>query len=185
MRTLTALVLMLSACAPVARPLPSPQPTSPTPALTAAATATASPTPATPPVARLDDPSVSVTAEPFPVVATFALTKSAVAPGDTDLARRGVQYYLAGLDRYRDNGDFLPVGGAFGKAVAAALVASRTPGVKRTFVLDSLRVESVYRKPWGTLALADVRVSGYWRRGGAGRRRDRGGLGRSPLAVTD
>ncbi len=159
MRTLIALVLMLSACAPVARPLPSPQPTSPTPALTAAATATPSPTPATPPVARLDDPIVTVTAEPFPVVATFVLTRAAVAPGDTDLARRGVQYYLAGLDRYRDNGDFLPVGGAFGKAVAAALVASRTPGVKRTFVLESLRVESVYRKPWGTLALADARVT--------------------------
>src|SRR5947208_1965226 len=77
MRTLIALVLMLSACAPVARPLPSPQPTSPTPALTTGATATPSP----------------------------------------------------------------------------------TPGVKRTFVLESLRVESVYRKPWGTLALADARVT--------------------------
>src|SRR5437870_2659013 len=120
MRTLIALVLMLAACAPVARPLPSPEPASPTPTPTAAATATPSPTPATPPVARLDDPIVTVTAEPFPVVTTFALTRAAAAPSDTDLARRGVEYYLAGLDRYRDNGDFLPVGGAFGKAVAAA-----------------------------------------------------------------
>src|SRR5207244_4842543 len=96
---------------------------------------------------------------PSPVGAPAAVTQPALAPSAPDLARRCVQYYLAGLDRYRDNGDFLPVGGAFGKAVAAALVASRTPGVKRTFVLESLRVESVYRKPWGTLALADARVT--------------------------
>ena len=100
-----------------------------------------------------------MTSDPFPVLATFALVKSAVSPGDTELASRGVQYYLDGLDRYRDNGDFLPVTGAFGTAVAKALVESRTPGVKRTFVLESLRIESLYRKPWGTLAMADVRVT--------------------------
>jgi hypothetical protein len=117
------------------------------------------PTPVVPPAPRLDDPHVTVTTDDFPVLTTFALTKAAIAPGDTELASRGVQYYLEGLDRYRDNGDFLPVGGAFGKAVAEALVASRTPGVKRKFVLESLRIESVYRKPWGTLALTDVRVT--------------------------
>ena len=160
MRVLIAAVLLFGACAPTARPAPSPEPTTAT-ASPGAPTpiATASLTPVTPPAARLDDPIVTVATAPFPVVATFALTKAAVVPGDTELASRGVQYYLAGLDRYRDNGDFLPVGGAFGKAVAAALVASRTPGVKRTFVLESLRIESVYRKPWGTLALADVRVT--------------------------
>ena len=100
-----------------------------------------------------------MTSDPFPVLATFALAKSAVSAGDTELASRGVQYYLEGLDRYRDNGDFLPVTGAFGTAVAKALVESRTPGVKRTFVLESLRIESLYRKPWGTLAMADVRVT--------------------------
>jgi hypothetical protein len=31
--------------------------------------------------------------------------------------------------------------------------------VKRTFVLESLRIEAVYKKPWGTQALADVRVT--------------------------
>ena len=99
-----------------------------------------------------------MTADSFPVLTTFALARAPIAAGDAELATRGVQYYLEGLDRYRDHGDFLPVGGAFGKAVAEALVVSRTPGVKRTFVLESLRIESIYRKPWGTLALADVRV---------------------------
>src|SRR5437773_3728877 len=135
MRTLIALSLKLAASAPFAHPLPSPQPTSPTPPPTPTPTATASPTPVAPPTARLDDPIVTVMAAPFPVVATFALTKSAIAPGDTNLARRGVQYYLAGLDRYRDNGDFLPVGGAFGRAVAAAPAAPRTPGASRPYVL--------------------------------------------------
>jgi hypothetical protein len=104
-------------------------------------------------------PIVRIASDPFPVLTTFALVKSAAAPGEEELARSGVEWYLSGLDRYRDNGDFLPVGGAFGKAVAAALVASRTPGVKRTFVLQSLRIENLYRKPWGTLAVVDARVT--------------------------
>jgi hypothetical protein len=169
-RIAIAAVFLFTACAPVARPDPSPRspvatataatatPT-PTPRDSFAATPTASPTPFAPPAARLEDPLVTMTSDPFPVLATFALVKSAVSPGDTELASRGVQYYLEGLDRYRDNGDFLPVTGAFGTAVAKALVESRTPGVKRTFVLESLRIETLYRKPWGTLAMADVRVT--------------------------
>ena len=169
MRAVIAAVLLFTACAPVAQPAPSQQlsnapataaeaPATPRdPAVTPSAAPT--PTPLTPPAAGLDLPVVRITPDPFPVLTTFALIKSAAAPGEEDLARSGVQWYLSGLDRYRDNGDFLPVGGAFGKAVAAALVASRTPGVKRTFVLQSMRIENLYRKPWGTLAVVDVRVT--------------------------
>jgi hypothetical protein len=128
----------------------------PTVAPTAAATA---PTPFAPTPARLDPPIVTLPSAPIPIARTLALTRSTVAPGDEEAARWGVEWYLQGLDRYRDNGDFLPVTGAFGKAVAAALVESRTPGVKRSFLLESLRVEALYRKPWGTQALADVRVT--------------------------
>jgi hypothetical protein len=169
MRAVIAAVLLFTACAPIAQPapsqeLPTQQPATPsavatTPPDAPAATSSAAPTPVTTPATGLDHPIVRLTSDPFPVLTTFALTKSAVAPGEEELARSGVQWYLGGLDRYRDNGDFLPVGGAFGKAVAAALVASRTQGVKRTFVLESLRIENLYRKPWGTLAVVDVRVT--------------------------
>jgi hypothetical protein len=163
-RTLIAWAVLLAACAPVVQPAPSGSPSASiaSPAMPRDepfASPTVAPTPVTPPAARLDEPIVAVTADPFPIVKTLALTKAAISPGDAELASRGVQNYLVGLDRYRDNGDFLPVRGAFGKAVAEALVASRTPGVKRTFVLESLRIENLYRKPWGTLALADVRVT--------------------------
>jgi len=161
MRVLIAPFLLLAACTPVAEPAPSPQaPATPVPTEAASTPVpSVAPTPLVQPVAQLQDPPVTVTTDAFPVLMTFALTKVAAAPGDIELASRGVQYYLEGLDRYRDNGDFLPVRGAFGTAVAEALVASRTPGVKRKFVLESLRIESVYRKPWGTLALVDARVT--------------------------
>jgi hypothetical protein len=163
-RLVIVAILLLTACAPVARLEPSQLPTATATAVTPppdvpAATPTTTPTPVAPPAARLEDPIVTMATDPFPVLTTLALVKAAVSPGDTEIATRGVQYYLEGLDRYRENGDFLPVSGAFGKAVAQALVESRTPGTKRTFVLESLRIESLYRKPWGTLALADVRVA--------------------------
>lgn len=102
---------------------------------------------------------MTLASAPFPIEPSFALTRAAVAAGDEEAARWGVEWYLQGLDRYRESGDYLPVSGAFGKAVAAALIESRTPGVKRSFVLQSLRIEALYRKPWGTQALADVRVT--------------------------
>lgn len=95
----------------------------------------------------------------FPITYTLPLTRAAIGPGDEGNARWGVERYLEGLDRYRDQADFLPVSGAFGRAVAAALVESRTPGVKRKFVLQSLQIQALHRKPWGTPALADVSVT--------------------------
>lgn len=173
MRVLIGAVLLFSACAPVAQPAPasppessgsvtpapSQAPASPIPESSAGATLAPTPSPAPTSGTQLKDPVVALAPTPFPIEATLALTRSQVAPGDEEAARWGVGWYLQGLDRYRDNGDFLPVSGAFGKAVAAALVESRTPGVKRTFVLESLRIEGLYRKPWGTQALADVRVT--------------------------
>lgn len=165
MRVLIGACLLLAACAPVTRSVPT------TAAATAAPTASTppteppfrptsapTPTPVAPPAAELDVPVV-LAATPFPIAATFALMRAPAAPSNEDAARLGVLRYLEGLDRYRDQGDFLPVQGEFGKAVAAALVESRTPGVKRTFVLESLTIEALYKKPWGTQALADVRVT--------------------------
>lgn len=94
-----------------------------------------------------------------PTAYTLTLTRAPIGPSDDGNARWGVERYLEGLDRYRDQGDFLPVGGPFGRAVAAALLESRTPGVKRKFVLQSLQIQALYRKPWGTQALADVSVT--------------------------
>jgi hypothetical protein len=102
---------------------------------------------------------VKVAETPFAIAPTFALTPSAVAADDEEAARFAIHWYLQGLDRYRDHGDYLPVSGNFGTAVAAALSESRTPGVQRTFVLESLRIEGLYRKPWGTRALVDVRAA--------------------------
>lgn len=161
MRSLIAAVLMLAACAPVAQPAASEAPASPQPEPSVGQTI--APTPSPTPIARpgpvLDNPVVTIASAPFPIAPTLTLTRSAVAPTDDFDARWGIERYLEGLDRYREFGDYLPARGAFGEAVAAALVESRTPGVKRTFVLESLRIEAVYRKPWGTQALADVRVT--------------------------
>lgn len=161
MRVLIAVVLLVSACAPVAQPAASDAPA--TPVAEPSADQTFAPTPSPTPIVRsgpdLRNPVVTIAATPFPIAATLTLTPSAVAPADDFSARWAIERYLEGLDRYREFGDYLPARGAFGEAVAAALVESRTPGVKRTFVLESLRIEAVYRKPWGTQALADVRVT--------------------------
>jgi hypothetical protein len=164
MRILIVIVVTLTACAPVAEPAPlqsaTSAPRSPAAPTESALTATPGPTttPVAPPAAQMDSPVV-LASMPFPIAATFTLARAPIAPGNEDAARLGVRRYLEGLDRYRDQGDFLPAHGEFGKAVAAALVESRTPGVKRTFILDSLKIEALYKKPWGTQALADVRVT--------------------------
>jgi hypothetical protein len=159
-RVLIAAVLLLSACAPVAQPAATEAPASPVSEPTGSQTfaPTPSPTPVAQPGPALDNPVVTIASAPFPIAPTFTLTRSAV-PTDDVAARWGIERYLEGLDRYREHGDYLPARGAFGEAVAAALIESRTPGVKRTFVLESLRIDALYKKPWGTQALADVRVT--------------------------
>jgi hypothetical protein len=159
MRVFIAAVLLFGACSPTVQTAPSQQPVSPIPESSAGGTITPTPSPTATPSAQLSDPVVVLESAPFPIETTLALTRSEITSGDEEAARWGIERYLEGLDRYRDHGDFLPVSGAFGKAVAAALVASRTPGVQRQFVLESLRIENLYRKPWGTQALVDVRVT--------------------------
>ena len=166
MRVLIAAVLLVTACSPVAQPAPSQEPTTVTsssapatprdiPVETAAPVAT----PVVPTGPRLDAPIIRIAETPFAIAPTFSLARSAVTAEDEEAARLGIHWYLMGLDRYRDHGDYLPASGNFGKAVAAALVESRTPGVQRTFVLESFRIEGLYRKPWGTRALVDVRAT--------------------------
>lgn len=159
MRSLIAAVLMLAACAPVSQPAPTPVPATGVSEPSAGGTITPTSSPTATAAPQLSDLVVALASTPFPIEPTFVLTRSAVAPGDEEAARWGVEEYLAALDRYRDNGDHLPATGAFGKAVAAALAESRALGVQRKFLLESLRIESLYRKPWGTQALVDVRVT--------------------------
>lgn len=164
MRFLIAVVLLFAACAPVAQPSPSAEPTAATsapatPRDAPATTPTPAPTLAVPTGPQLAAPDVTMAPTAFPIAFTLALTRAPIAPSDEGNARWGVERYLEGLDRYREQGDFLPASGAFGRAVAAALLESRTPGVKRKFVLESLQVQALYRKPWGTQALADVSVT--------------------------
>jgi hypothetical protein len=165
-RVLIAVVLLLSACAPFAQPAPLQEPTTATSTSAPATprdipveTATPETTPVVPTGPQTSAPIVRIAETPFTIAPTFALARSAIAADDEEAARFGIHWYLQGLDRYRDHGDYLPVSGNFGTAVAAALSESRTPGVQRTFVLESLRIEGVYRKPWGTRAVVDVRAT--------------------------
>lgn len=156
------IALIITACAP------PPQASAPTAAPTTEAVpvtaATASPAPPTPgPTAQptLQEIAVAVAAEPFPVVPSLMLRRAAVVSADEDSARIGVQRYLESLDRYRESGDTtgLALQGTFRDAVVAGLRSSATPGVRRKFALESLRMEQLYRKPWGTRALAHVAVT--------------------------
>ena len=167
MRVLFIAVALLAACTPIAQPSSSVEPTvEPTAPTTAPATPRAepeaTPTPSTtsePYGPQFAPPAVTIAPSDFPVAFTLALTRAAIGPEDEGNARWGVERYLEALDRYREEGGYLPASGPFGRAVAAALLESRTAGVKRKFVLESLKIQAVYHKPWGTQALADVSVT--------------------------
>lgn len=106
--------------------------------------------------------AVAVASDPFPIVPSLVLQRAAVEEEDENLARLGVERYIEALDRYREGGGDpaqLGLTGAFRDAVVAGIAASATPGVQRRFALESLQVERVYRKPWGTRALLEVAVT--------------------------
>jgi hypothetical protein len=117
----------------------------------------ASPAPAT--AVRLPESTVTVSSAAFPVVRSMVLRTAPLDEPATDAARAGVERYLAGLDAFRDGGfdaSQLGITGRFRDVVAAALRASATPGIKRAFVLGSLRMQRHLVKPWGTHAITDV-----------------------------
>jgi hypothetical protein len=121
----------------------------------------------TAPATYLDAPAVTLAAGPFPVTRSLALRPRAATEEDRAAIRLGLERYLEALDRYRESGQgklpsegcagpgCLP-GGQFGAAVAAGLKASADPNVKRKFVVQSVRVDRVLAKPWGTRAIAEV-----------------------------
>lgn len=162
-----SLLVVLAACAPAAGTAPKEPPSTPpqstamsVPAFAEEPLATSSAQPAKPiPVAQQDPIAVSLAPAPFPVLPSMALHLAAVTTSDEESARVGVTRYLQGLDRYRETGQGLPVSGRFGAAVASGLASSATPGVTRTFELESLRIERLWKKPWGTPAFAEVRVT--------------------------
>ena len=105
----------------------------------------------------LPDVAVSISTEPFPIVASLPLRPSSAA-ADIALARGGVEGYLSWLNSYRDSGftGLERLSGRFREAVMAGLRDSATPGVKRRFALESLRVDRLLMKPWGKPAFAEV-----------------------------
>jgi len=132
------------------------QTTAPDAVATPELTAPPSGAPRTEPVV-LPDIAVSVSTEPFPIIASMPLRPS-FAAADIALARGGVEGYLSWLNSYRDNGltGLERLSGRFREAVIAGLRDSATPGVRRQFALESLRVDRLLMKPWGKPALAEV-----------------------------
>lgn len=159
MRAPLMLALLLTSCvaAPVAGPSPPPTDT-PSPSPSEAAVTAPQLQPSAPPV--LSDPAVVLAPEPFPIQATLAL-RSSLAAEDIARTRGGVGLYLMSLNSYRDNDNVgggieaVPAG-PFREAVRQGLRDSATPGVKRKLELESIRVDRLLVKPWGTPALAEV-----------------------------
>ena len=157
-----AIALALAGCGslpPAAVPPASPAVPTATTEPSAIPTAAASVSVPATPQARLEDPAVAVSSDPFPIVTSLSLRPKAIDESAVASARSGLTSYLAALDRYRDN-NFddrqLPLTGPFRDAVMAGLKGSATPGVQRQFALESVRVERLFEKPWGTRALAEV-----------------------------
>lgn len=159
MRVLLATVVLVISCvsAPAAAPSIIPNEV-PSPAAAEATAAAPPPQPVAP--ARLSDPAIALAPDPFPIAATLAL-RSSLAAEDVARARGGVGLYLMSLNSYRDNDNVgggieaVPAG-PFREAVRQGLRDSATPGVKRMLELESLRVDRLLVKPWGTPALAEV-----------------------------
>jgi hypothetical protein len=135
---------------------------SPAPSVEPSPAPFASPSASPSSASTLENPPVTVSAEPFPIVTAFALTAAPVDEQVTHAVQFSIERYLEQLNRFRDaapaekNLGMIPVGGRFREAVAAGMAASSTPGVKRMFVIGSFRVDRLLVKPWGTFAVAEV-----------------------------
>jgi len=165
MRRLLTLALVLAACGtpPAAVATPA-QITTIAPSIAPTAAPVETPGAAQPPPRPpfIEAPSVTVDESDFPIVqAASALVLSAAVELTEHSARLGVTMYLESLDRYRNTGrlDQVPIAGPFRDAVLTSLNATKRDGVQRKFGLDSMRVDRVYVKPWGTQALVDVTVT--------------------------
>ena len=103
---------------------------------------------------------MNVNSAAFPIMTTLRLRLAAIDEQVTSAARWGVERYLQSIDYYRNGqSPALPITGPFLDAVSAALKDSATPGVKRQFQIESLRVDRHVQKPWGTHAYAEVTVT--------------------------
>lgn len=141
-------------------------------AVTAEPTATPLPTPSTTPAPaplvtpRIDPPKVTLIGAGFPVSGpSQKLVRTAPIENSDMQARFAVDEYLGRLNTYRKNAfdeghlakwslrpPFLTV-------VTSSVRESATAGVEREFVLESLRIDAAYQKPWGVQALLDVTVT--------------------------
>ena len=160
-----AVVILAIACAPA---VPTQSTSAPA---TAAATSTPAPSPtvaptAAPPAAtpaqpaEVAAPDIVVRPGTFPILTSLRLKLAAIDDAVVQAARGGVELYLHQIDDFREHrSPALPITGPFKDAVSAALIESATPGVTRTFALESLRVDRHVQKPWGTHAYVDVTVT--------------------------
>lgn len=102
-------------------------------------------------------PTVAVAQGVFPITTPYRVKLATVDENVMNAARYGVERYLESIDAYRNGtSPALPITGRFLAAVSAALKDSAAPGVKRTFMLESLSVDRHVQKPWGTHAYVEV-----------------------------
>jgi hypothetical protein len=168
-RTFAVLALVLGACTAPGQPsvgASDPAQASAPPASEAAGsppTASASPMPSAEPTTGplLQSPEISLDPRPVLIEPSLTLRAPVIDAEVEKTVRSGVEDYLRRLDWYRRGqlGDEPPVSGRFGEVVKQGIASSRTPGVERTFVLESIQVQRYLVKPWGVPALAEAQVT--------------------------
>ncbi|HEX9436562.1 MAG TPA: hypothetical protein VGA16_05305 [Candidatus Limnocylindria bacterium] len=149
------------ATAPVATTLPATQEPAPTSVATPLPVdpGAASPTPSPEPAHAF--PKVTLKQTAFPMAAPSGTLTPVAWDRDLELRVRNSieQEYLPRLDEFRKTGNAGNLWGmlpAFKDVVVQALRETARPGVVRKFQVDSLRVDAVYQKPWGSNAIVEV-----------------------------
>jgi len=100
--------------------------------------------------------SVSSAAVPFKIGPLIA---ARIDDAARSAARAAVEEYIHRLDWYRDGVSNLPLQGAFAQAVIGALGPAGDKPQPNKFALASVDLDRYLLKPWGTKALAEVRVT--------------------------
>jgi hypothetical protein len=165
LHALAGLSLVLAACgAPVAAPSQPPATPSAAPSTDPSASVEATPSaaPEQVPGVRVPDPTVTLDGRAFPIESTLVLERPVIDEEAREKVRQGILAYLMRLDWHRNGpgeGGSITITGRFAEAVKQGLDSSRTPGIERSFVLESFEVDRYLVKPWGTPAVAEARVT--------------------------
>jgi hypothetical protein len=164
-RALAALAVFVAACgAPVAAPSQPPATASAAPSMDPSPTPAATPSAASEhvPGIQVPDPTVTLDGRSFPIEATLVLERPAIDEQAREKVRQGILNYLMRLDWHRNGpgqGGLVTITGRFAEVVMQGLESTRTPGIERSFVLESFEVDRYLVKPWGTPGYAEARVT--------------------------